>query len=340
VTVNVKEATAMPATTRQRPAESQRARRNERQRSVAKSHVQSLSPAYRRRVLWILMIPAVICEVLVYVLPIAGGIFTSFTQVDQFTIRRWFSAPFVGFDNFKLILGSSAVGGPILRSLLISLAYVTCVVAASLLIGTVAVVFVRSVRRSRFFQVFFIIPYAVPVYAGALAWDFAFQGNGAVNTLLHHNLGLTGDILYLQGGHAFVSLVITAVWRTWPFVFLMMLAATSNIATELYEAINVDGGGRWAQTRHVMLPHVAGTLGVLSLLLFIWTFNDFVTPFVFFGQVPPVAGNLFPLNVYTTTFVSFAYSVGSAVTLLSIIVLAIFIVFPYMKITKLGEEQL
>jgi ABC-type sugar transport system permease subunit len=51
-------------------------------------------------VLWILMLPAVICESLVYVLPIAGGIFTSFTQVDQFTIRRWFSAPFRGLRQF------------------------------------------------------------------------------------------------------------------------------------------------------------------------------------------------------------------------------------------------
>ena len=124
------------------------------------------------------------------------------------------------------------------------------------------------------------------------------------------NLGLTGDILYLQGSHAFFSLVVTAVWRTWPFVFLMMLAATSNIATELFEAIQVDGGGRWAEARHVILPHVAGTSASLALLLFVWTFNDFVTPFVFFGQIAPVAGNLFPLNIYTTTFVSFAYSVG------------------------------
>jgi multiple sugar transport system permease protein len=80
-------------------------------------------------------------------------------------------------------------------------------------------------------------------------------------------------------------------------------------------------------------------LGVLALLLFIWMFNDFVTPFVFFGQVAPVMGNLFPLNVYTTTFVSFAYSFGSAVTLMAVILLSIFIVFPYLRITRLGEEQ-
>ena len=300
--------------------------------------IRSKPPAYRRRVLWALMLPAVLLEVLVYVVPILAGVFTSFTKVNQFTIRDWFNAPFAGFDNFRLILGSAAVGGPILRSLLLSLAYVAVVVTTSLFIGFVATVFVRSLKRSRFFQVFFVIPYAVPVYAGVLAWDFAFQGNGAVNTLLHTNLKLTGDVLYLQDPFAFSSLVITAMWRTWPFVFLMMLAATSNIATELFEAIQVDGGGRWAEVRHVILPHVAPTVGVLALLLFVWNFNDFVTPFVFFGQIAPQSGNLFLLNTYTTTFVSFAYSVGAAITLMAVIVLALFIVFPYVKLTKLGDQ--
>lgn len=311
--------------------------------SVAPGHglaarVRSAPPAYRRRVLWFLMGPAVLCEVLVYVVPILAGVFTSFTKVNQFTIRDWFRAPFVGFDNFRLIFGSAAIGGPILRSLLLSLGYVVAVVAVSLVLGFVATVFVRSLRRGRFFQIFFVLPYAIPLYAGVLAWDFAFQGNGAINTLLHHNLGITGDVLYLQDPFAFSSLVVTAVWRTWPFVFLMMLAATSNIATELFEAIQVDGGGRWAEVRHVILPHVASTLGVLALLLFVWNFNDFATPFVFFGQIAPQSGNLFLLNTYTTTFVSFAYSVGAAITLLAVIVLSLFIVFPYVKITRFGDQ--
>jgi multiple sugar transport system permease protein len=303
-----------------------------------RTKIANMPPAYRRRVLWYLMLPAVLLEVLVYVVPILAGVFTSFTKVNQFTIRDWFNAPFAGLDNFKLILGSSAVGGPILRSLLLSLGYVVVVVSVSLVIGFLATIFVRSLRRARFFQIFFVIPYAIPVYAGVLAWDFAFQGNGAVNTLLHHTLKITGDVLYLQDPFAFSSLVITSVWRTWPFVFLMMLAATSNIGTELFEAIQVDGGGRWDEVRHIILPHVIPTIGVLALLLFVWNFNDFVTPFVFFGQIAPQSGNLFLLNTYTTTFVSFAYSVGAAITLLAVIVLALFIVFPYIKLTQLGDQ--
>lgn len=300
------------------------------------ARVGDIAPAYRRRVLWALMLPAVVCELAIYVAPIVAGIYTSFLQVNQFTIRDWFRAPFVGLKNYIDVLATPVVGGPLLRSLLVSLLYVSCVVALSLVIGFVGTVFVRSLRGPRsakFFQILFIIPYAVPAYAGVIAWAFAFQGQGAVNTMLGT------DILWLQGNQAFVSMVVTAVWRTWPFVFLMMLASTSSISPELFEALRVDGGGRWAETRHIILPHVRAQLGVLALLLFIWTFNDFVTPFVFYGQIAPVAGNLFPLNVYTTTFVSFAYSFGSAVTFMAVILLSIFIVFPYLRITRLGEAQ-
>jgi multiple sugar transport system permease protein len=293
--------------------------------------VSNIPPAYRRRALWALMLPAVICELAVYVLPIVAGIYTSFLKVNQFTIRDWFNAPFVGLKNYTSVLATPAIGGPLLRSLIVSLLYVFCVVTISLVIGFVATTFVRTLKRARFFQIFFIIPYAVPVYAGVLAWDFAFQGHGAVNSLLGT------DILWLQGNQAFFSMVVTAVWRTWPFVFLMMLASTSSISPELFEAVRMDGGGRLAETRYVVFPHVYTQLGVLALLLFIWTFNDFVTPFVFYGQVAPVAGNLFPLNVYTTTFVTFAYSLGSAVTLMAVILLSIFIVFPYLRISPLSE---
>jgi multiple sugar transport system permease protein len=293
---------------------------------------RSLPPGYSRRAVWWLLLPAIICEGAVYVVPILAGIFTSFTRVNQFSIRNWLSAPFVGFDNFRSVVAEPVIAGPILRSFLVSCLYVACVVAISLFIGFVATVFIRSLRRARFFQVLFIVPYAVPVYAGVLAWDFAFQGHGAINSLLG------SDTLWLQGPHAFVAMVITAVWRTWPFVFLMMLAATSSISPELFEALQVDGGGRWAETRHIIFPHVRSQLGILALLLTVWNFNDFVTPFVFFGQVAPPAANLFPLSVYVTTFISFAYSIGAAITLMAVILLSVLIVLPYMKMTRLGEE--
>ena len=295
--------------------------------------LRTMPPGYRKRVVWALLLPAILCEVAVYLAPIATGTFTSFTRVNQFTIRNWFDAPFVGIANYTAVLGSSVIAGPVIHSFLVSVGYVACVVTISLFIGFVATVLVRSLRSARFFQVFFIIPYAIPVYAGVLAWDFAFQGDGAVKALLGT------DTLWLQGNHAFIAMVVAAVWRTWPFVFLMMLAATANIPSELFEALQADGGGRWAETRHIIFPHVRSQLGVLALLLSIWTFNDFVTPFVFFGQVPPPTADLFPINVYVTTFISFAYSIGAAITLMAVILLSVFIVFPYMRMTRLGEES-
>src|SRR4051812_30183538 len=70
------------------------------------TRVGAIAPAYRRRVLWALMLPAVICELAVYVVPIVAGIYTSFLQVNQFTIRDWFRAPFVGLKNYINVLAT------------------------------------------------------------------------------------------------------------------------------------------------------------------------------------------------------------------------------------------
>jgi multiple sugar transport system permease protein len=297
------------------------------------------SPAYRRNILWVLLVPALLAEFLVYIVPILAGIYTSFTDVNQFTLRSWFTAPFVWFENFWYIVGTRAIGEPIVKSFITSVVYVVIVVVISMFIGTTALIFVRSLpRRQKFFQVLFVIPYTVPVYAAAVTWAFVFQGNGAMNTLFHSDLHLMKSTLWLEGDPAFISLVIASVWHTWPFVFLMMLGASSNIPTELYEALRVDGGGRWQEARNITLPFVSPTARILALLLFMWTFNDFVTPFVFFGEIPPSTANLFPLDIYTTTFVNFAFSVGTAASLLAILVLSVTIVLPYAKITRFGAD--
>jgi len=89
----------------------------------------------------------------------------------------------------------------------------------------------------------------------------------------------------MTGNNAFWGMVIATTWRTWPFVFLMLMAATQSISQEVLEALRIDGGSRWHEATHITLRHVRPTLVTLSLILFFWTFNDFSTPYVFFGQI-------------------------------------------------------
>jgi multiple sugar transport system permease protein len=297
-------------------------------------------PGYRKKVVLWLVLPAVLCETLVYLLPVGVGIYTSFTDVTYTTLRHWLTAPFVGINNYRLTLATPAIAGPLIRSFVLSIIYVTLVVAGSLCIGTLAVVMVRTLKRAtHFFQLLYILPFTIPVYAGVLTWDFIVQPNGAAVGLLGHGLHIIkSTALLLEGTNAFWSMLITTIWRSWPFAFLMLLAASQQIPPELYEAVRVDGGGHWRETLHVTLPYLKSTLVTLSLILFLWTFNDFTTPYVLFGEAPPPDADLFPLHVYTNTFVNASYSLGSAMTLLAVILL-LAVGLPYTRLSGILRSE-
>jgi multiple sugar transport system permease protein len=305
-------------------------------------HVRRLGrrPGYRRKVIIWLVGPAVVCELLVYALPVLVGVYTSFTGVNFATLQTWLGAPFVGVENYRLILSTSAIAAPLLRSFVLSIIYVTIVVTCSLAIATLAVVLVRTLGwTARILQTIYILPFTIPIFAGVLTWDFIFQDNGAAPALLSRDLHLfSSSTLWLDGPHAFWAMVIATIWRSWPFAFLMLLAASQQIPDELYEAVRIDGGARWAEARAVTLPYLRTTLVTLSMILFLWTFNDFTTPYVFFGEIPPQDADLFPLHVYTSTFANASYSLGSAMTIVAVLALLL-IAVPYGRTTGLLGEQ-
>jgi len=295
---------------------------------------------YRRKIIPWLVGPAIVFELLVYALPIITGIYTSTIRVGYSTLSNWFGAPFVGTSNFRLIVDTPAIYNPLLHSFFLSVEYTAAVVLLSLLLGFTAVVFVRTLPRGgRFFNVTFLLPFGIPAYAGALTWQFIFQAKGTANSLLStlHLPGATS--LWMTGNNAFWGMVIATTWRTWPFVFLMLMAATQSISQEVLEALRIDGGSRWDEAMRITLPHVRPTLVTLSLILFFWTFNDFSTPYVFFGQIPPVSADLFPLHVYSNSFENGSYSLGAAMTILAVVALLI-VGVPYSRLSGLwGRDK-
>ena len=86
------------------------------------------------------------------------------------------------------------------------------------------------------------------MYVAIIVWSFMLQrDNGVVNTLLVHELHLAHNPpFWLLGSKAFWSMVAAAVWRWFPFAFLILLAALQNIPTEMYEAAAVDGAVKLA----------------------------------------------------------------------------------------------
>jgi multiple sugar transport system permease protein len=280
---------------------------------------------YPRLTPYYLLVPALLLELLVHVIPIAVGIWMSVKGLTLLFIRNWSQAPYVGLQNYRDALNfDNPTGRDLLHSLGITAAYTVLVVGICWLFGIAAAVLLQRPFRGRgVLRTLFLAPYALPAYAAVMTWSFLFQrDNGLVNHVIVDQLHLSAERpFWLIGGNSFITLVVVTVWRTWPFALLCLTAGLQTVPTELYEAAAIDGAGFFQQFRAITLPMLAPVNKVLILVLFLWTFNDFNTPYVLFGKSAPHAADLISIHIYQSSFVTWNFGLGSAMSVLLLLFL-------------------
>jgi multiple sugar transport system permease protein len=290
---------------------------------------------------YLLLMPALLLELLVHLVPMVIGIVMSFKELTQFYIRDWGTAPWTGLDNYRMSVDFDApVGAALLHSFLVTVGFTLLSVGLCWLTGTTAAIYMQDTFRGRgLLRALFLVPYALPVYAAVITWVFMFQhDNGLVNHVLHDQLGLTGKRpFWLIGDNSFVALLTVSVWKGWPFAFLIVMAGLQNIPRELYEAAALDGAGVWQQIRRITLPSLRPVNQVLILVLFLWTFNDFNTPYVLFGRTAPEAADLISVHIYQASFVTWNFGTGSAMSVLLLLFLLV-VTGGYLVLTSRGRR--
>jgi len=292
--------------------------------------VKASRPKKRRTAGWwlpfVLIAPAVVLELVIHVAPMVVGVWMSFVKLTQLYIANWSAAPFLGFGNYEVALDfSGAQGKALVQSFLTTVVFTVLVVGISWVFGMAAAVALqRSFWGRGLLRTLFLIPYAVPMYAGIIAWKFMFQQQtGAINTILTslHLVDPGQKPFWLIGSNAIVSVVVVAIWRMWPFAFLMLMAGLQSVSEDLYEASALDGAKPFRQWRSITLPGLGPVNKVLLLVMFLWTFNDFNTPFILFGGNQPPAGDLISIHIYNTSFVNLNFGFGSAMSVLLLLFL-------------------
>jgi multiple sugar transport system permease protein len=272
-----------------------------------------------------MLLPAVILELAVHVVPMVVGVWMSLKGLTQFYVRNWSAAPFKGLANYRVAVNvHQQIGADLVHSLWVTTLYTVLSVGFSWLLGTIAAVLLQRPFRGRgAVRTLFLTPYALPAYAAVITWSFLLQRDtGLVNHVLVDDLHLAHDRpFWLIGGNSFVSLVTVAVWRTWPFALLCLTAGLQTIPDELYEAAAIDGAGFVSQVRNITLPMLRPVNQVLVLVLFLWTFNDFNTPYVLFGKAAPHAADLVSVHIYQSSFITWNFGLGSAMSVLLLLFL-------------------
>jgi multiple sugar transport system permease protein len=277
---------------------------------------------------YVLIAPAVVFELLIHFTPMVTGIWISFLQLTSASIANWSTAPFAGIGNYQIAVSTTnQQGAALLNSFAITSAFTLIVVSVSWGLGMAAAVALQRTFRSRaIFRTIFLIPYAVPMYAGIIAWKFIFQQQtGVLNQVLValHLANPATPPFWLIGSNAFASVVVVAIWRTWPFAFLMLMAGLQTINEDLYEASALDGARPFRQWRAITLPELGGVNRVLVLVLFLWTFNDYNDPAILFGEGQPPAGDLISFHIYNNSFSTLNFGFGASMSTLLLLFLLV-----------------
>ncbi len=287
------------------------------------------------RPLW-LMSPTLVLLTVVIVVPFVIAVIIGFLDLDQYSLRNWFSAPFLWFGNYVEAFHTSQL----LYSIWVSLAFAVLTTAIITPIGLFAALAVNTRFRGRgLVRSLILIPYVLPSFVTATVWRFILRPEGVFNEVLS-KIGIDGG-QWLIGNKAFWALVLVDVWASWPFVYMMCIAGLQAISADLYEAADVDGVTWVKKIRYVVLPQIRNQLLLGLLLSTLAHFNNFTLPFVLLGTPAPDSALTLPVNIYQTSFQSFRFGLGSAMSVISLILMIVPAVF-YLRASKLtaapGQE--
>jgi multiple sugar transport system permease protein len=285
----------------------------------------------QQRPLWLLA-PGGLLMTLVILLPLLLAFYIALIDLDQYTLRRWLQAPFIGVQNFV-----EAFQSGLLHAIWISVSFAVIATVATVPLGVAAALVTQNSYRGRaWVRAVFLIPYVLPSFVVATVWRTMLQPDGIVNTLLART-GVTGG-LWLSGPKSYWTLILVEIWAAWPFVYLMALAALQSVDDEVHEASAIDGARSWPKLRHVILPYLRGPVLLACLLATLNHINNFTLPFVLFGSPPPDDVNVMPMLVYVTSFQSLRFGLSAAMAIVSLVLIA-FPLFAYLRAVRLDVHE-
>lgn len=286
----------------------------------------------RDRPLWML-IPGGVLMTVIIVVPLLLGVYMSLLNLDQYTLRKWVSAPFVGVANYVEALTRSEL----LHSVWLSLSYSVIAMAVTLPLGIAAAVATQNTFKGRgLIRSVFLIPYVLPSFVVATVWRTMFQPDGVITSTLH-TLGIEPG-LFLNGPNSYWTLILVQIWASWPFIYLMALSGLQAVDHEVHEAAALDGTLWWSKLRYVIFPYLKGPLSLAILIGLLHHINNFTLPFVLFGMPAPQDVAVLPYLTYETSFQSFRFGLSAAMAVVSLILVAIPL-FVYLRAVRLDDAD-
>ncbi len=281
---------------------------------------------------WLLLAPLLAIMTFIIGWPMAKTLALSFTDAQLLSGNvNW-----VGLANYQRVLTAPAfyeVLSTTIRFVLIS-------VGAEFVLGLLAALLLDQKFAGRnILRALLILPWALPTVVNATMWRLIFNPDfGAFNALLTQ-IGLIDAYRSWLGepGSALLAVCFADVWKNFPLVALIALAALQSVPRELKAAAVIDGAGAWSRFRAVILPFLVGPLTVAIVLRTIEAFKVFDIIWIMTHGGPADSTKTIAILVYQQAFSLQRAGLGGSIALLMVLVSAVLIALYVTLLRKQGE---
>ncbi len=270
-----------------------------------------------RRLAWALVAPSLAVTAAVALFPLGWTVWESLHHHD---LRMpWLGRPFVGLANYAEILGDGRFWGAMLHTAFFTAVSVALEVGLGLFL---ALALNRAFRGRGLVRAAVLVPWALPTVVAGLLWRFLFDAQAGIANAVLLGLGMIDEpvVWLVQAATAWVPVILADVWKSTPFVALLLLAGLQGIDPALHEAAAVDGAGAWRQLWHVTLPLLRPALAVALIFRTLDAFRVFDLLYVLTGGGPGTATEPIALYAFNALFSNLRFGYGAALSVIVFLV--------------------
>lgn len=258
---------------------------------------------------WLLLLPLFVALGAVSVYPILNGAWLSLTNTSLVTQED----AFIGLANYKTLLGDDAFWNAWRHT--VEFTVVSTLLETVLGLGMALLLYEHFSGRS-LVRAAMLVPWAMPTVVTSKMFGWLFDGqHGMINYLLK-SLGLIEGNINWYGSveHALQTIIIADVWKTTPFMALLLLAGLQTVPRSLTEAATMDGASPWRVFWYVRLPLLFPTLLIAGMFRALDAFRIFDLVYVLTGGGPADSTETLSTLSYKVLFSTLQFGYGSALS--------------------------
>jgi multiple sugar transport system permease protein len=284
---------------------------------------------------WLLFAPLLVVIVAVVAYPFVQTVVLSFT--DARLLTGFLTSHWVGLENYSFALTDP----DFLSALVRTLRFTVVSVGFEALLGVlVALLLNQDFKGRSFCRALLVLPWAIPTIVNALMWRLIYQPDfGGLNAALVQ-LGLIDSYRTWLGDEASAmnAIIFADVWKNYPLVALIVLAALQNVSKELSEAARLDGANAWNRFKAVTWPVIAPPLIIALVLRCIEALKVFDIIYVMTRGGPANSTKTLSFFVYQESFGFNRVGSGASYALIVVLIAMLFVML-YVRLLKRGEAS-